>query len=116
MLPSQCSIESDPAFANVGSEEFVSKYVRHDMPAIANIATILLGIRDKELALQEKTSQLDELKNKQKINKLEPCKMEIALKYTTLLMTTIMRYSFSLDLSIHTNSHIDIKLKLLVCM
>ena len=49
------------------------------MPAVANIATILLGIRDKELALQEKTSQLDELKNKQKRNKLEPCKIETAL-------------------------------------
>ena len=76
MLPSQCSIENDPAFTNVGSEEFVSKYVRHDMPAVANIATILLGIRDKELVLQEKTSQLDELKNKQMKNKLEPCKIE----------------------------------------
>ena len=79
MLPSQCSIESDPAFTNVGSEEFVTKFVRHDIPAVANIATILLGIRDKELILQEKTSQLDVLKNKQKINKLEPCKIETVL-------------------------------------
>ena len=69
----------------MGSEEFVSKYVRHDMPAVANIATILLGIRDKELVLQEKTLQLDELKKKQKINKLEPCKIETALKKTALL-------------------------------
>ena len=85
MLPSQCSIESDPAFTDVGSEEFVSKYVRHDMPAIANIATILLGIRDKELALQEKTAQLDDLKNIQMKNKLEPCKMDTVFKKTTLL-------------------------------
>ena len=57
MLSSQCSIESDPAYTNVGSEEFESKFVRHKMPAVANIATILLGIRDKELELQDKTSQ-----------------------------------------------------------
>ena len=68
----------------MGSEEFVSKYVRHDMPAVATIATILLGIRDKELALQEKTSQLDELKNKQMKNKLEPCKIETVFKKTAL--------------------------------
>ena len=83
MLPSQCSIENDHAFTNVGSEEFVSKYVRHDMPAVATIATILLGIRDKELALQEKTSQLDDLKNKQIKNKLEPCKIETLLINST---------------------------------
>ena len=69
-------------FANVGSEEFESKYVRHQMPPIANIANILLGIRDKELALQDKTSQLDELKKKQRINRLEPCKNENTISST----------------------------------
>ena len=69
-------------FANVDSEDFESKYVRHDMPPIANVAKILLGIRDKELALQDKTSQLDEVKKKQRINRLEPCKNETTTSST----------------------------------
>ena len=77
----QCSIENDPVFADVSSEEFVTKFVGHKMPAVANIANILLRIRDKELALQDRKSQLDELLKKQKINKLEPCKMETMPMY-----------------------------------
>ena len=43
---------------NVGSEEFVQIFVHHEIPAISNIATIMLSIADKEVVLQEMQSKL----------------------------------------------------------
>ena len=60
------SIESDPAFVNVGSEEFFQIFVHHEMPAISNIATILLSIADKELILQDVQREIDQLREEQK--------------------------------------------------
>ena len=62
---SSYSIEGDPAFANVGSEEFVQSFVHHEIPAIANIATILLRIADKEVALQEVQREIDQSREDQ---------------------------------------------------
>ena len=60
-----CRIESDPAFVNVGSEEFVQIFVHHDIPAISNIATILLSIAEKEVVLQEMQREIDHLREEQ---------------------------------------------------
>ena len=62
------SIESDPVFANVGSEEFVQVFVHHDIPAIATVSTILLSIAEKEVALQEVQREIDQLRQEQELN------------------------------------------------
>ena len=60
-----CRIESDPAFVNVGSEEFVQIFVHHKIPAISNIATILLSIAEKEVIMQEVQREMDQLRDEQ---------------------------------------------------
>ena len=58
------SIENDPVFADVGSEEFVQTFVHHEILAIANISTILLSIAEKEVVLQEVQREIDQLRGK----------------------------------------------------
>ena len=63
-------IEADPIFGNVGSEEFVTKYVHHDTLAIANIAKLLVEVNSKEKTLQDVKERLQELRVAEKHNHL----------------------------------------------
>ena len=50
---------------NVGSEEFVQIFVHHEIPAISNIATILLSIAEKEVVLQEMQREINKMQKQQ---------------------------------------------------
>ena len=69
-------LEADPAFSNVGSDEFMSKFVNHDVPVVAKISSAMVRLREKERGLEETNKLLfslqeEEQKHFQKIREDE---------------------------------------------
>jgi len=58
--------ESDPDFLNVGSDEFVRKFVQHDMPVVANIAAAMMNLSTLEMAVEELNVELDGVREEEK--------------------------------------------------
>ena len=69
-------LEADPAFLDVGSDEFMSKFVNHDVPVVAKISSAMVRLREKERGLEETNKLLfslqeEEQKHFQKIREDE---------------------------------------------
>ena len=59
-------LEADPTFSNVGSDEFVSKFVQHEVPVVANISSVMVRIREKELSIEEMNNLLLSLQEEER--------------------------------------------------
>jgi hypothetical protein len=49
----------------VGSDEFLSTFVQHELPVVANISSVLIRIQEKEIGLEEMNKLLLSLKEEQ---------------------------------------------------
>ena len=56
------SIQKDSVFSQIGSPEFVRKYIHHDFPPVASLATALLKLNEMKTDLREKKIQLEALR------------------------------------------------------
>ena len=59
-------IEEDQVFQDVGSDEFIRKYVQHEIPIVANIASAKMKVRASQIALESKKKELDALREEEK--------------------------------------------------
>ena len=60
------SMQNDVVFSQIGSPEFVNKYVHHDFPPVASIAVALVKLNEQVADLQDKKIQLEALKEEER--------------------------------------------------
>jgi hypothetical protein len=59
-------MQNDSVFSQIGSPEFARKYIHHDFPPVASMATALLKLNEMKADLQEKKIQLEALREEEK--------------------------------------------------
>ena len=84
-------MQKDQVFSQIGSPEFMRKYVQHDFPAVASIAAALLKQNVKSTDLEEKKKQLEAIRAEERAhlakidlqkthNRMSPGSMYCSLK------------------------------------
>ena len=64
-------LEGDPDFLDVGSDEFRRKFMQHEMPVVATMASAMMDIRTLEMALAESKIELEGVREEEKAHLAE---------------------------------------------